>query len=1041
MADDEIRIGSSMDPELEQALARLHQRLDTVEDDMDKLRIAAKAAGDGVETGMDKATRATDKTRRSSEKAIPPIKEAGDEISKTGTKAAVASSGVDRFADKMQKAGRSAGGLGSILKVYKWAGIATGVFALAGGVSALAAGAGIAVGGLAPMVGIVAGIPALFAAAKLSMLAFNLASSAMEDQLTRIKNQFTELGDQIAAGGLRSGLDYFADRLDGLAKVSGRGLASLGGQLGKAAREAGNLVDSAPFLAQIERIFHGLEPIVGNITQGLLSLGQALVNVIEGSLPMVQEMAADFAVIAHQLALWTAAQLANGRMAAWLTSAWDLFKRVVGVVVDILVGLFNILRIGAGYAGEMGSSIETAAEKFRLWTGSAEGQARINQYLQDSLPALHEMARFLGIIGRGFGGMAANANVAPLLAQINNELLPALGRLVNSFVGQGGLGPAIISAATALADLFAEMDFSALTMFAQAVATIARGILWVSQNVPGASFLISGLLSTFLGFKLLGPVFSLVGGGAKAFAWIKGAATLTGELTTMQKYLGGIVFPMLRQFASFLGGGLVTAIRGVGIALNAAFVTSPIGWIVLAIIGLIAVIILLWNKCAWFRDAVIAVWTAIKVAAGAVADFFVAAWQGAVNVVAAIWNTMVSIFTAVVNTIVTIAMWIWDHGLKQVLAVIMGAFQVTWNIIVFIVQTAVYIMVAVITLIAIILEAIWKVAAAAATWFWNNVLLPIFTAIGIAWNAVTTAIGIAWNAVVTALSTAWNWFWTNILQPVFNAISIAWNAVTTAIGIAWNAVVSGLTNAWNGFMSVVTVVVDAIKSAWNALVTWMAPIFEPVGKAIGAVFDAIGTAASAVAKVVKGIWDAIVGAVKAVWNFIARGWNAIPDIHVPDWVPGIGGSTFGLPKLPILFAGGKTPGGPALVGEHGPELHIRGGQLAGILGARGPEIANLPRGGYVVPNLATMAAGMARQVPAPVASAVARHVPAYANAGSRHDPALARAVRELSASVADSRPINVSGGSDVRAEVLDALRTFRREEAARGRYDYTAGSG
>jgi phage-related protein len=651
------------------------------------------------------------------------------------------------------------------------------------------------------------------------------------------------------------------------------------------------------------------------------------------------------------------------------------------------------------------------------------------------------MGRMLGIVGGGLGGMAANTNLAPLLAQINDELLPALGRLVEAFASQGGLGPAIISAVAALADLFAQMDFSILVLFAQAVAGIARGIMWISENVPGASGMIATLLTAFLGFKLLGPVFSLVASGATAFKWLKAASSLTGELTTMQKYVGGILLPTLRTFATFLGGVLTTAITAVGAALKAAFVTSPIGWIILGIMALIAVVIFLWNKFAWFRDAVIAVWDAIRAAAMVVADFFVQVWNSAVSVVMAVWNTLVAVFTTVVNTIVAISLWIWDHGLKQVVSVIVTAFQVAWNIIVFIVQTAVYIIMAIVTLIAVIMEAIWKLIAAGAMWLWNTILLPVFTAIGIAWNALTTAISIAWSAVVNALGVAWNWFYTTIIQPVINAITFLWNGLVAGLSAAWNGLVSVLSGIWNGFSAVVSGVINVIKSVWNGLVSWMAPIFAPVGRAIEGVFNGIKSVAQTVGGIIKGIWDGIVGAVKAVWNLIARVWNSIPSVTVPDWVPGIGGTTFGLPKMPILYAGGPTPGGPALVGEHGPELHIRNGQLAGILGARGPEVANLPRGGYVVPNLATMAAGMARQIPAPVATAVARQVPAYAAAGSRHDAGLANAVRDLATSMADNRAINVTSTHDVRAEVLDALRTYRREQEARGRYDYVAGNG
>lgn len=1044
MPDDEVSISASLQGDLAAALEDVQHQVDDTGDAADRMGTKGQAGGRAFAAGMNQAARGADRARDASGKFVVAGGRVNEQLRDTARDSRLAASGLDRFAQKAQKAARSAGGLGVALTVLKWGAIVSGVFALVGGLSALGAGAAIAVGGLAPMVGVVAGALPIFAAAKLSMLAWKLAAQAMEPTLTRIKNQFTELGSQVADGGLRSGLDYFSDRLGGLAQLTGRGLASLGGQIGNAARSAGDLASSAPFLAQIQRIFHGLEPIVGNLTTGLLFLVRALLNVLEAAIPMAQSMAASFETAAHRLQEWTAVQLANGRMAAWLNQAWDTFRRTIAVVADFLVGLFNIFRIAAGYSTAMGASIEDTAAKFRAWTESAAGQTRINQYFADSLPALREMGRLLGMAAAGFGSMAANANVAPLLAQIRTELAPAVSDLANNLAGQGGLGPATISAAAALVRLMASLDFSALTMFLNALAGVINGIVWISQNVPGASFVISGLLGAFLGFKLLGPVFSMVAGGAKAFAWIKGAATLTGELSVMQKYLGGIVFPMLRTFAGFLGGALVTAVKAVGLALKAAFITSPIGWIILAIAALVAGFIYLWNKSAAFRDFFIGIWTAIRTAFTAVANALVTAWQATLNALTTAWQ-------ATVGVIVMVAMWIWDHGLKQVVTIIVAAFQVAWNIIVFIVQTAVFIIMAVVTLIAVIMEAIWKLIAAGAMWLWNTVLLPVFTAIGVAWTAVTTAIGAAWNAVVTALSTAWNWFWTTILQPVFTAISVAWTAVTGAIGTAWNAVVGALASVWNGFKSVVTSVINAVKTAWNALVSWMAPIFEPVGRAIGAVFKGIQTAAEAVAGVVKGIWDAITGAVKAVWNFIARAWNAIPSVTVPDWVPGIGGETFGLPKMPILFAGGEAPGGRAVVGEVGPEPLVRGGQVIGMVGQHGPEVAKIPPGGYVVPALDTLRRmpGLTRTLPADVAAAVSRSVPGYGSVLAHEDarpaappPAAAntrsleRALGELAAEMRRRPPtVNTSGG-DVAAEVERVMRKLRREDELNARYRY-----
>lgn len=1060
--EDEVRIDASLKDDISEAVARIEARLDSLERTVGELGRAGAKAGAEFAGGMDKAAESADEVGDQARQARKPVKDLGDEAAKTGTKAAVGSKGLDTFAKKANRAGKNAKFFQTVVTAFKFAGIITGVFALAGGLSALAAGAVIAIGGLSPMVGVVAGALPIFAAAKLSMLAWKLAAESMAPTLARIKNQFTELGDQIAAGGLRSGLDYFADRLGKLAALTGKGLASLGGQLGNAARKAGDLAASAPFLAQVERIFHGLEPVVGNVTDGLLSLARAIVNVIEGAMPMAQAMAADFAFIAQKLADWTAAQLANGRMAAWLTKSYSIFKRVIGVIVDVLIGLFNIFRVGAGYAGDMGASIEDAAYKFRLWTGSAEGQARINQYFQDSLPALREMGKLLGMIASGFGGLAANQNVAPLLNQIRTEFAPALGELVSKLSGQQGLGPALIEAATALVRFMAELDFSALTMFVLAIAKLAESIVWIMQNVPGASILISGLVGAFLGFKLLGPVFTLVGKGADAFKWMKVAQTDGAKLTLGQKIFSKVMSGLGTVFTK-----VGTAIIGVIRAIGAAMLANPILIVIALIVG---AIIFMWFKFAWFRDAVMAVWEAIKTAAVAVFNAIMAAVRWVVDTAVAVWQSLVTAWNAVVGAIKTAAMWLWTNVFEPVWNVIVAGARIAFNIIKFIVQTVVYIIMVIVWLIATVFEAVFKAIIAIAKWAWETILRPIFTAIATVavavWNAISAAATFMWNLI----SQGAMWLWNTIILPVYTAVrdflvgvwnailgaaQAVWNGISSAASTVWNSVLSPIFNTirsvgtavWNAIQSVASGVWNGIKSVVSGAWSVIKPVFDAIGKAGTAVWDGIKWAADAAGKVIKGIWDGIMSVIKAVWNGIANVWNAIPTVTIPDWVPLIGGDTFGLPKMPKLWHGGEAPPGKALVGEHGPEPVVVNGQVTGMVGLNGPEITNLPSGGYVVPNLSTLDAlpGLTKTIPAGVAAAVARSVPGYADAlgpsSSGGDSGLSGAIDRLSRSLdGQMPPVNVNGSGDIKKDVLDAWRAFRREEEAHGRYKYeTAG--
>lgn len=1083
MADEEVRLKASLDDDMSAALARIEQRLRSVEDEVEKLGVKARAAGHEGAEGMDEFGESVEDAGRKSDKAKRPIDDVGKSTQTTGKRASDGADGVDKFGKSMQRAGKRSGGFTSIFKLMKFAGLISGAFALAGGLSAIGAGAAIAVGGLAPMSGALVAILPLFAAAKLATLAWKLAATQLEGPLERIKTQFTELGPEIARGGLLSGVDYFATSIEKLAKVSGKGLAGMGGELGMTARHAGDVAKSAPFLAQVSAILDGLRPIVGALSRGVLSLALALINVLQASLPIGLKAAKLFEDIAFFLSEWTAAQLANGKMAAWLDKAWTIFTRTVGVLVDILIGMYNIFRIAGGFAGEFGASIEDLTWKFRVWTESAEGQARITQYFQDSLPALREMGRLLAIVLGGLGSLGANQNVAPLLAQINDQLLPAIGNLVQNLSGQGGLGPAVISAAASLVQLFAGLDFSGLTMFVQGIAKVLEALVWLQQNVPGANIVISSLLFTMLGFKLLGPIWTLVGKGAAAFSWMGAALAGTTQLSIAQKVFAGGARMLALAFVS-VGGAVVNyvlpalkAIAMVGIgalrALSTALLTTPIGWVILAIMAIVAVIILLWNKCEWFRDAVKAVWEAIKVAAMAVWDAIKVAVSAVVDAAVAAWNWLKTAWQNTVDFIVMVAMWIWNKAIKPVLDIIVGAFKIYFGIIKFVVQTAIYIIVAIVTLIAIVLKHVWDsvvtvakwawgMIAEGALWLWNTIIKPvvdfivkIFTT---AWGHIQLVAQILWNAIAAGAM----WLWTTIIQPVVNfittAFTTAWNLVSMAAQFLWNAIMTGInwlwttilqpvfnsiqtvgSAVWNTISGAASAVWNTIKDGWNVLWGFLSGIWDKLKSAGTGVWDGIKSAAGAVVDVVKGVWDKIVGAVKGSWNFIANGWNSIPAITVPDWVPLIGGKTFSLPKLPTLWHGGEAPGGAAIVGEHGPEPLVLNGRMVGMVGQNGPEVASIPRGGYVVPNLNTLNAlpGLAKTIPSSVARAVAASAPGYGGlTGGGDNAMLAREVRALARAVAERPPPIVASGRDVTTQVREALRQRDRENDLRNRYSY-----
>ncbi|MEU9557362.1 hypothetical protein [Streptomyces fumanus] len=113
-----------------------------------------------------------------------------------------------------------------------------------------------------------------------------------------------------------------------------------------------------------------------------------------------------------------------------------------------------------------------------------------------------------------------------------------------------------------------------------------------------------------------------------------------GQLADGLKWIGdnapwaitGIYGIVTALYAWRLATALWTAAQW---AMNAALAASnlimnsgPWGWVILAIVAVVAAVVLLWTKCEWFRDAVKAVWDAIVAAVVTVIDWFKGPFTG-----------------------------------------------------------------------------------------------------------------------------------------------------------------------------------------------------------------------------------------------------------------------------------------------------------------------------------------------------------------------------------------------------------------------------
>lgn len=146
-----------------------------------------------------------------------------------------------------------------------------------------------------------------------------------------------------------------------------------------------------------------------------------------------------------------------------------------------------------------------------------------------------------------------------------------------------------------------------------------------------------------------------------------------------------------------------------------------------------------------------------------------------------------------------------------------------------------------------------------------------------------------------------------------------------------NLAAEGAKQIWAGLKQTWNAIVNSIKDAWSAFITWLqgknqalAAIFETIGKLFSDQYNAWKKILSGlitfltgvftgdwkkawngVLDILKGVWNLIVGTVEGAINFIIDGINllisALNKIHfeVPDWVPLVGGKSFGINITPV----------------------------------------------------------------------------------------------------------------------------------------------
>jgi phage-related protein len=443
-------------------------------------------------------------------------------------------------------------------------------------------------------------------------------------------------------------------------------------------------------------------------------------------------------------------------------------------------------------------------------------------------------------LGRGFAGLPgpAQAAIAGLggLAVAAGPISNTVDGVKNLATHAKSLGSSMVSAGTKMGSAASKATTLATNLGRTAASGAKSAIVGIGNAAKTAG------AAALSGAKSLGT-WALASAKSAASA-IASAAAIVGQKVAM--------------IAGKVATGVATAAQWLW---NAALTANPIGLVIAAIVGIVAALVLAYNKVGWFRAIVD---TAFR--------FIGAVVKSVVGFISRNWKTLLAILTGPIGIAVRLITAHWSTikaGFGAVKRFIVGAiaavgnyFKTRWNAIA-----------AVARAIITGLKAGWSAARNFVT---SMVARIVSTVVGIK-NRVLSSLRAVFRPLTSAATTARNFVTSMVARIVSTVVGIK-NRVTGSLGRVFDTLKSGATKAKNW--------VDGKVSALVNLITGIP--------------RRIGNMASAISEPFK-------------WAFsrIAQFWNNTAgklSFTAPSWMPGIGGKGFSMPKLPTYHTGGEVLG-------------------------------------------------------------------------------------------------------------------------------------
>jgi hypothetical protein len=474
---------------------------------------------------------------------------------------------------------------------------------------------------------------------------------------------------------------------------------------------------------------------------------------------------------------------------------------------------------------------------------SSGGLDRLVRYLATQAgPALVGFGKIVVNLAKGFAGIGVafgvtSRGVINWLVQLTARFA-AWGKQLGSSAGFQAFLAYVRETGPAVRDTFKQIALAlpriveALTPLGPLVLAFTRGLADLIRITPtpvlaaliGAYITLSVVMNTML------PIFRLYQFASKGVVFAMDAVEFSIKLCS-KAALGTRIELGLLAAQEFIVATATKVWAATVWLVNKAFLSSPIGWIVLGIAAVIAVIVLVATKTHFFQNLWNVVWRNVKAWTQAAVTALVHAFDNVMHAIDNVGHAFGNIGHAAAN--------VWR------------AVRGTWDAIVAATVSA------------------WNFISAFFKKWWPLLLVVFAPAI----------------AVVMAL-------WNHFHQAVFNVVKTVWNAIKTAMVGTWKYIQITALAIWYGIR---VAIVEPIKDVWVFLVqTWkqLQVVTATAWKYIQitalaiwrGIYVAIVAPVEAAWKMLTRVWDRLFADARTAWNAIKLGavrlWNEIYQVII-----------------------------------------------------------------------------------------------------------------------------------------------------------------